>query len=680
MKRAIHRIIFLAIVMCLLPPASWAGGRSLRLMPVVGHSLKNDLSPPLTRIRPIPPGYSRDVIREIPLHPVPRPLTWLPETPAVDPVLQDRYGEAGMPATMVNFEGIGNVNGVLPPDTNGDVGPDHYVQIVNLSFAIFDKSGNLLYGPADNSTLWVGFGGPCESYNDGDPIVLYDHLADRWFISQFALPNYPYGPFYQCIAISQTGDPTGAWYRYAFLVHRRKMNDYPKFGLWPDGYYMSVNQFGPGWAGAGLFVFERDKMLVGQPARFLYYDMGRLDKRYGGLLPADLDGPPPPQGSPAYFVSVDDDAWGFPADMLHIWEVSIDWVNPSNSTITGPFDLPTAPFNANMCHYSMDCIPQPGTTRGLEALSDRLMYRLQYRNFGDYEAMVVNHTVDVDGTDHAGIRWYELRRTNGSWSIYQQGTFAPDAHNRWMGSVAMDGDGNIALGYSISSNTMYPSIGYAGRLSIDPPGTLPRGEGIIILGSGSQTHSSSRWGDYSSMSVDPVDDCTFWYTQEYYETTSNAGWQTRIAAFRFPSCGQSPVIDIKANGLDGPVEVSQGDTLSVTLSLDPRGLAGYDADWWIAVKTPSGMWYSYDGMNWIFAGSSYTDLPVTYQQPLSDYGPVEVLNRSGLPLGTYRFYFGIDMIMNGVPDLDSKYLDSVAVHIVEGGPDHIEKNNNEAVQ
>jgi|Deesub1362A_J573_1020465.scaffolds.fasta_scaffold00162_33 hypothetical protein len=666
MRRLGYVVLSLLIIISFSPFLSWGAEHPVKLYPAIGYSLKNDLSPPLSQIRPIPPGYSKNV-REIPTQPIPRPMPRAPEVPAEDPVVQDRQGEGSMPATIRNFEGIGNVNGVLPPDTNGDVGPNHYVQIVNLSFAIFDKSGNRLYGPADNNTIWSGFGGPCETRNDGDPIVLYDHLADRWVISQFALPNFPYGPFYQCIAISQTGDPMGAWYRYSFLVHNTKMNDYPKFGLWPDGYYMSVNQFDPWWAGAGLFVFERDRMLLGQPARFLYYDLGSVDERYGGLLPADLDGPPPPQGSPAYFVSVDDSSWGFSRDTLHIWEVHVDWATPSNSTITGPTDIPTASFNPNMCNYSRDCIPQPDTTRGLDAISDRLMYRLQYRNFGSYEVMVVNHTVDVDGTDHAGIRWYELRKTNGSWSIHQQGTFAPDSHNRWMGSIAMDGDGNIALGYSISSNTMYPSIGYVGRLSTDPLGTLPQGEGIIILGGGSQTHSSSRWGDYSSMSVDPVDDCTFWYTQEYYQTTSSSGWQTRIASFRFPSCGAptgDPVPDIKANGSDGPVNVSQGSVLSVTVTLDPGNRAGDDADWWMAANTPFG-WYSYNGTDWIYAGPSYTDLTVTYQQPLSSYGPVEILNTTGLPLGKYTFYFAVDMIMNGLPDMDQKYLDKVIVNIVQ---------------
>lgn len=246
--------LLVALNFLLVPLLVEAGASATLQQPVVGQSLKQDLSPALRDIPPVtttalaPAGTTR----EIPLQRIPRPVG--PKVPTRDPALQFLPVAPAMPAFVQNFAGIKNADNpftVLPPDTNGDVGPSHYVQMVNISFAIWDKSGNLLYGPAANNTLWTGFGGPCETYNDGDPIVLYDHLADRWLMSQFAVP----GPFYQCIAISQTGDPTGAWYRYAFLVHATKMNDYPKFGVWPDGYYMSVNQFNPGWAGGGSSCF-----------------------------------------------------------------------------------------------------------------------------------------------------------------------------------------------------------------------------------------------------------------------------------------------------------------------------------------------------------------------------------------------------------------------------------------
>jgi hypothetical protein len=243
---------------------------------------------------------------------------------------------------------------------------------------------------------------------------------------------------------------------------------------------------------------------------------------------------------------MDDDAWGWPSDRLSIWEFHVDWSEPDDSTF-GVDGLPnavldTAPFNTNfgfLCSLLINCIPQPQVPRRafLDAISDQLMFRLQYRNFGSYQTLVVNHTVNVGRfRRQAGIRWYELRDSDGDWGIHQQGTYAPDTDHRWMGSIAMDGDGNMALGYSVSSKVTFPSIRYAGRLGDDPLGTLPQGETELIAGSGSQTRRISRWGDYSMMAVDPTDDCTFWYTQEYYATTSRAGWQTRIGSFKFPSC------------------------------------------------------------------------------------------------------------------------------------------------
>ncbi len=510
--------------------------------PVVITALQNDTSQALESIPVIPPRQSRpdpdlNEIRPLPNRGGPA-ITRSPKF--VDPVLQQGSSAPALniPAPLQNFEGVNNVNGVLPPDTNGDVGPNHYVQWVNLSFAIYSKSGALLYGPAAGNTLWTGFGGPCQTSNDGDPIVQYDHLADRWMMSQFALPNYPSGPFYQCIAVSQTGDPTGAWYRYAFQISNTKLNDYPKFGVWPDGYYMSVNQFvGNTWGGAGVVAFERNKMLLGQPAQAIYFDLFSVDPNLGGMLPSDLDGPAPAAGTPNYYLQVDDNGFGYPQDQIEVWQFSANWTTPSASTFTQATVLPTAAFDSDMCAGSRNCIPQQGTTVKLDAISDRLMYRLQYRNFGSYQTLVLNHTVDTNSADHAGIRWYELRNSGGGWGIRQQGTFSPDALHRWMGSVAMDGSGDIALGYSVSSSTMYPSIRYTGRLAGDTLGQMTQGEGTIINGTGAQTHSASRWGDYSSLSIDPVDDCTFWYTNEYLQTTGSAPWRTRIGSFQLPGCG-----------------------------------------------------------------------------------------------------------------------------------------------
>ncbi len=432
-------------------------------------------------------------------------------------------------------------NGFAPPDTDGAVGPDHYLQMVNSIFAVYSKdTGALLGGPWANNIFWdvANTGDACELTNDGDPIVLYDQLADRWLISQFALPNFPAGPFYECIAISQTGDPLGDWYIYTFLISNTKMDDYPKFGIWPDGYYMSVNQFSQnslGWAGSGVVAFERDAMLTGAAAQMVYFDNAADD--IGGLLPSNLEGTVTPAvGAPNYFVQASEADWGYTAsDELRVWEFHVDWTTPANSTFTAVADLVTDPFDMNICNYSRDCIAQPGTTQKLDVISDRLMFPLNYRNFGTHESMVVNHTVDM-GTDHAGVRWYELRNTGSGWTIYQQGDYAPDGDQRWMGSMSIDSQGNIALGYSVSSSTTYPSVRYTGRLAGDPLGSMTLGENSLVEGSGSQL-GVNRWGDYSAMLVDPVDECTFWYTQEYVSATGPWNWNTRIGAFKVPACG-----------------------------------------------------------------------------------------------------------------------------------------------
>ena len=441
-----------------------------------------------------------------------------------DPIVQDLPAVSAMPTLLQSIEGVGNVNGVLPADASGDVGPNHFVQWVNLSFAVYSKGTAttppaLLYGPSSANSLWAGFGGPCETRNDGDPIVRYDHMADRWVMSQLAVPNsffgLLFGPFYECIAVSATPDPLGSYYRYQFAFD--KLNDYPKFGVWPDGYYMTMNQFTSlslQFAGQGVVAFERDKMLAGLPAAAIYYDLESVDATLGGMLPADLDGPAPPAGSPAYFVQVDDDAWGATPDQLQLWKFHVDWATPASSFFTRVAQLPTAPFDSDMCGYSRNCIPQPGTAAKVDAISDRLMYRLQYRNFGTHESLVVNHTVDASGADHAGIRWYEIRSPGSVPVIHQQGTYAPDPDHRWMASAAMDKFGNIGLGFSISGAITSPSIRYTGRLGTDPLNTMTFGEADLMVGAGSQLHGSGRWGDYSTLVVDPVDDCTFWYTQQ----------------------------------------------------------------------------------------------------------------------------------------------------------------------
>lgn len=555
-----------------LPAAGWAAQPATAS---IGSDGKHDLSKPLRDLTPIPSGARTDG-QEIPMFSLPRPSAVKIPAPVSAAERAGAAVVAAMPTPIQNFDGVSNVNGVLPPDTNGDVGPNHYVQMINISFAIYNKSGTLLYGPANNNTLWAGFGGPCETTNSGDPIAQYDQLADRWLMSQFALPNYPSGPFYQCIAISQTPDPLGAWHRYEFTISSTKLNDYPKFGVWPDGYYMSINQFNAplfSWGGAGVVAFERDKMLAGLTAQKVYFDLFGVDSNLGGMLPSDLDGAtPPPAGAPNYFMQMDDDAWGYSPDQLQIWKFHVDWATPANSTFTLHTTLPTGAFDSNLCGYARNCIPQPGTTAKVDAIPDRLMYRLAYRNFGTHEALVMNHSVDASGADLAGVRWYEVRDPGGAPTIHQQGVVAPDSLHRWMGSLAMDGAGNIGLGYSVSSATVFPSIRYTGRLAADPLGTMPQGEAELIAGTGSQTSTSSRWGDYSMMAVDPVDDCTFWYTTEYYNVTSTSGWRTRIGSFKFPGCGTPPAgADLSVAKVDTPDPVTVGANITYTVTVTNNG-------------------------------------------------------------------------------------------------------------
>ena len=446
-----------------------------------------------------------------------------------DPAWQQSQGVLNILTTQ-NFEGLSdedneNIIGFLvaPPDPNGDVGPNHYVQMINLLFAVYDKTGNTLLGPLPNNALWAGFGGSCEFDNNGDPIVLYDHLADRWLLTQIAISS----GLSVCIACSETPDPTGAYFRYEFPFDN--FLDYPKFGVWPDAYYATFRSFGDifDMVAAAL---EREKILVGDPsAQIVLFSISDAlaPTIIDGVLPVDLDGPPPPAGTPGIFLGHQDDAFtGAPEDRLVMFELSVDWDNPANSTFDGPSFLPTDPFDIDVFG-----VPQPAPGGLLDALPAFMMYRLAFRNFGTHMAMVTNHTVDVgDFNDHAGIRWYELRNEGSGWNIFQQGTYSPNADHRWMGSMAMDGQGNMALGYSVSGNFTFPSIRYTGRTADAPPGEMNIAEQSIIEGSGAQLESF-RWGDYTMMTIDPTDDATFWYTNEYYAETSAFNFRTRIGAF-----------------------------------------------------------------------------------------------------------------------------------------------------
>ncbi|MGA9341819.1 MAG: choice-of-anchor J domain-containing protein, partial [Rhodanobacteraceae bacterium] len=358
------------------------------------------------------------------------------------------------------------------------------------------------------------------------PVVLYDQIANRWLISQFAGSGIPTD---ECIAVSTTDDATGSYNRYAFHLGSNFF-DYPHLGVWPDGYYMSMNIFnssGTTYLGPQPFVFDRAAMLAGNPATFI--TTGILGSSHNPILPADLDGPiQPPVGAPNPFVETPDSTY-------QVYGFHADFTTPANST----FNLigsPAAAGYTQACTGGRSCVPQlnSGGT-GLDGLADRLMFRLSYRNFGDHDALVGNYTVLSGGV--TGIRWFELRNPTASPTVFQESTYQPDTTWRWMGSVAMDSAGNLAVGFSASSSTINPQIRYAGRLASDPLNTLGQGETHLFDGTGSQNGGLNRWGDYSDITVDPVDDCTFWYTNEYIATNGSFNWQTRIGNFRFDECG-----------------------------------------------------------------------------------------------------------------------------------------------
>ena len=491
------------------------------------RSSKNDVSQRLATISPKSEDAAQPK-KERPLHGFPGATTGAP-----DGAVQSTVSTAA-PAASSSFEGIGQgfagfTVQYAPPDTNGAVGPNNFLQTVNVSFAVFGKTGSLVYGPAKINTLFTGFGGLCETDNDGDPSVVYDQLADRWLITQFAVSgaNGSSIPYLECIAISTSGDPTGTYYRYSFP--RSYFPDYPKLGLWPDAYYMSTNDFsGNSFAGATTWAFDRAKMLAGAPATAQLFHLSFL---YGGLLPSTLDGRSlPPAGAPNYFLALND------SSSLALWKFHVDFANSANSMLTGPITIPVAGYT-ELCNGGT-CVPQAGTTQQLDSLADRVMYRLAYRNFGDHEALVVNHSV-APTAGGGGIRWYEIRSPGGTPTVYQQSTYVPDARYRWMGSAAMDRVGDIAVGYSLSSATMNPAIAYTGRTPTDPLSTL-QAETTLINGTGSQLSGLKRWGDYSSMAIDPVDDCTFWYTTEYLTASGTFNWHTRVGTFKFANCASFP--------------------------------------------------------------------------------------------------------------------------------------------
>jgi hypothetical protein len=471
----------------------------------------------------------------------PHPVT-MSNNSFLDPVLQPATAPLVSGTLGLTFAGLGeDFPGFsiccAPPDTNASVGSTEVVETVNLSYVVFSKSsGALVAGPFSLSSLFANAGDNCTNGFTSDPVVDYDKADGRWVITFLAAtPGGPIGvsaPFLQCIAVSQTSAAEGAYYAYAFDLSGlggsdTALNDYPKLGVWPDAYYMAFNEFDAIFGifdGASPCAFDRTSMLVGSPAEAVcFYPFSNE----ASLLPSDLDGATPPaSGEPDFYVGSLNGSSRF-----HLWKFHVDFSTPNNSTFSGPTSLKVARYS-EACGGG-NCIPQPPGGEALASLGDRMMFRNAYRNFGGHESLVVSHSVAVSG--RTGIRWYEVRNPKGTPSIYQQGTFSPDTNYRWMSSLAMDKAGDIALGYSVSSSSVFPSIRYTGRVPSDPLGTM-EAEASIVAGKGVQFSTSNRWGDYSSMAIDPGDDCTFWYAQEYILASGSFNWSTRLASFKFPSC------------------------------------------------------------------------------------------------------------------------------------------------
>ncbi|HXB69068.1 MAG TPA: hypothetical protein VNY05_12535 [Candidatus Acidoferrales bacterium] len=455
-----------------------------------------------------------------------------------DGALQQEHGDDVKAQKNPLFPGVG-ANGSAPPDPNIAVGPNHIVQTVNTRIAVFDHAGTQLVAPKSLSSLWTALGGPCAVANAGDPIVQYDRLADRWVVTQIGSIT---APFSECVAVSQTNDPGGAFFLYSFPFGTQ-LNDYGKIGVWPtatnSAYLASYNLFlnAATFTGADLCAYDRKAMLSGAPNPAAICFTISND---AGFLPSDLDGSTPPvDGTTGYFLNFET------TSSLRMFKLAPNFANPAASTLTAVPDIASAAFS-QACGGGA-CIPQSGTTTLLDSLGDRLMYRLAFRMFPDHEAMVVNHSVTAGTT--VGVRWYELRApvsAAGAFSLFQQGTFAPaDTTFRWMASAAMDQAGDIAIGYSASSSTLHPAIRFTGRAPGDAVGTMGT-ESSLFEGPGSQTGGLVRWGDYTALRIDPLDDCTLWYTNEFLPANGSFNWSTFIGSFRFAGCG-TPDFSISAS-------------------------------------------------------------------------------------------------------------------------------------
>ncbi|WP_070136948.1 GEVED domain-containing protein [Crocinitomix algicola] len=468
----------------------------------------------------------------------------------VDPLWQRKPGKLSGKSPLQNWEG--NDHGAYPPDPSGAAGPDHYVQMINSEYIIYNKEGDILAGPNSLASI-VGS-------DAGDPIVMYDRFADKWMLSAFGVGNQ------LAVAISQTPDPLGAYWLYTFDM--ASFPDYPKYGLWHDGYYVTANK-----SGSDCFVFERDKMIVGDPtAAMIAFDIPDLGTGAGtetggfhSVLPAHADFEMPSEDKNLNLFYFQDDAWmGIPDDAIKIWEIETNWEAPETSNIELVQTLLTTPFDSQF-DASWNDIEQPGTSAKLDGIPGAFMYRAQYTEWGSHNTIMLNHTVDVDMTNHAGIRWYELREIDGTWEIHQESTYAPDDQNRWLGSISMDNQGNIGLAYSKAGSEVYASLFYTGRYAGDPLGEMTIEEVEAVAGTSIQT-GINRFGDYAHMAVDPTDDQTFWYTGEYL----SSGRKTRIFSFKLAS---DYLHDVGITALLSPEDGTLTDSEEIEVNVTNFGLS-----------------------------------------------------------------------------------------------------------
>ena len=530
----------------------------------VGRALRADTSPPLREMaRTYFPVSPEAPTAEVPMGVVDRSERVAPEA-GPDPVrqsLEQPLGPTGDPTpspdqnwfTLSDDDNQAVLGGrIVPPDTVGDIGTDYYFQWVNSILAVYDKTDmsanpTPVLGPVAGNSIFTGFGGACETTNNGDPIVLYDQFSNQWQISQFAINQG-----IQCIAVSVTGDPTGSWHRFAFLVTPGGGNDYPKLGIMPTGYTATFRDFDPSF-NISLVVFEREKMIVGDAsAAFVKFALPCSGTDcIDGVLPVDIDGAVP-RGLPAtgtqtyWFFGANDEGYDSIGlqDGIRNWTIMVDWTNPGGAAMMEQPLVPIASFDRIFegCSF-FACVPQPAPGELVSVFQNFTMHRAAMRMFEGFDSVVLSLATDITGgatPNQSGVRWVELRRdtvAGGNWSNYQESTYAPDGDWRWTPSIAMDKTGNTALGYNVSNGTSTePEIRYTSRQADDPLNMMPGGEVLGWDGTGVQTGSANRWGDYASMTVDPVDDCTFWFTTEYYETTGSFDFNTRTMSFGFQDC------------------------------------------------------------------------------------------------------------------------------------------------